>query len=496
MKLQKHWKISLLAILAIGPGFILNGALTSIQSLIQKNFGLETSSLFSPLIIGSIAFALFIPLGPLLKHKLGVRLTYQISMTLFILGALLAASATDMQWLSVGRFVQGIATGVMLMIMIPMLVLSFPIDKRNLAFTILLGGFFGSVIMGMFLGNVAIMIKQWRWLFYIAGVISLTGMMLCRLFLQDEHPHHPESHHRSMDILGITVMIIISVSTLAAFNHLQEWVGSPFNVWFTIGGIFLTLIVLFIVEFKAKNPLVDFHLIMHPKPLLGMLITITSNTVMAGTLLALQGLLQNVYGIPTKQLLLLYMCQFIGVIAAALLCTLLYDKLGPGLLGMIGSLAIATVSLQWFYLKEPYSFMLMALDLTLLTAGIGITTGSGLMGAALGGALPDLVKRMTVVQFIRYSLYIALTVFIGWVLKEDSASNLKMIVLTKTIQNEQEKQSIALSMTYHDFFLASFILSLLLLCLCLGKHLTGKGHKLAHKPHHEQKNKKFNSSIQ
>lgn len=41
--------------------------------------------------------------------------------------------------MAAGRFLQGAATGVMLMIMIPMLVLSFPIERRNYALLVLIG---------------------------------------------------------------------------------------------------------------------------------------------------------------------------------------------------------------------------------------------------------------------------------------------------------------------------------------------------------------------
>ncbi|MGO4272843.1 MFS transporter, partial [Paenibacillus sp. TAF58] len=224
MNLQKHWRIAILTVLAIGPGLMINSALIPSQRLVQDSFHLGNNAMFSPAIIGIIAFTLFIPLGPLLRHRLGVRATYSISMILFIIGSLSAAFSVDDQWMSVGRFLQGIGMGVMLMIMVPMLLLSFPIEKRNLSLSVLIGGFFGSVIAGLLIGNVAIIYHHWRWIFYLGSGLALAGFIMNHIFLRNEH--HTESKHLNWDILGISLILICSVISLATLNHLEQWFGS------------------------------------------------------------------------------------------------------------------------------------------------------------------------------------------------------------------------------------------------------------------------------
>ncbi|MCR8656611.1 MFS transporter [Paenibacillus endoradicis] len=481
MTLQKHWKISLLAIMAIGPGLMVNSALIPIQNIIQKALGTNNTTTFVPLIISTITFALFIPLGPPLRQRIGVRNTYLIAMLLFIIGALLSALTFDMLWMTLGRFLQGMGSGVMLMIMLPLLVLSFPIEKRNLALFVLLLGFFGSAIVGMYLGNVALIYNQWRWIFYIASAIALAGIILSQFFLRNEL--HNVSKGADLDRLGISLIMICSVIALITLNYLANRFGSQLDIWIIIIGLIVIFFLFIIAENKTKNPVIAFKLIMHPKPLLGMLMAITSNITMALSLLAIQGILRNIYGIPNKQLLLLYGCLLIGVIIAAGFSTTMYDKIGPGLLGFIGSLAIVAVNIQWFFLEKSYSLPLIAVNLTILIAGVGITVGSGLMGAALGGALPDLVKRMTAVQFIRFLIYTAATVIIGWYSKNDYETTFNEELKLNPLTEVQSAQAVALTLTYHDLFLASLIVGGLLCCFSLGLHLTGKGHKLAHKPH-------------
>ncbi|MGO4275161.1 MFS transporter, partial [Paenibacillus sp. TAF58] len=261
---------------------------------------------------------------------------------------------------------------------------------------------------------------------------------------------------------------------------LEQWFGSPGNLWVVIGGALLTLILFIIAQRKINHPVISFKLIMHPKPVLGILMAVSSNVVMALSLPAVQGLLHIV---SSKQLLSLLPCMFIGVVLSAIICTLLYDKLGPGLLGLIGSVAIALVLIQWFYLNDSYSLVIMACNLILLSSGLGITIGAGLTGAALGGPLPELVSRMTTVQFIRFLANIIVILLVGWYLNFDYSHKLKDVVQSGS--GDEKQQSLSLLMTYHDLFFIAFIAAAVLACLSFGLHLTGKGHKLAHKPHHE-----------
>jgi hypothetical protein len=53
MNLQKHWRIAILAVLAIGPGLMINSALIPSQSLIQNSFRLSNNVILAPLLLES-----------------------------------------------------------------------------------------------------------------------------------------------------------------------------------------------------------------------------------------------------------------------------------------------------------------------------------------------------------------------------------------------------------------------------------------------------------
>ncbi|MED1121268.1 MFS transporter [Bacillus atrophaeus] len=482
MKTKHYWVISLLAVLAVGPGLMSNTALTGVQSLVQKTVVTGSFASLNPIIIGNMAFALFVPMGPLLRKRFGARRIYMASLSVFIVGALLFALSNDILWLAAGRFLQGAATGVMLMIMIPMLVLSFPLDRRNYTLLVLIGGFYGSVITGTILGTIALNYGHWRWLFYTFGILSLIGMIVSYFFLQDEQHASTEKEKSSFDITGAVLTGCLSVTAAYTFIHLHKWGFSSGYVWAGIGGSTFILLILLIVEYKVKNPFISIKMMLIPKPVLGLFIIAAGTIAIAVSLSAFQGLLHEMYDISREHLILLNMSLLIGVAIAAVISALFFDKIGPGMLGIIGSLTLVFVNFQWIHIESHMSLYMFAAIFIMLAAGTGLTVAAGLMGAALGGPLPDLVKRMTAVQFLRLFVYMGVPILIGYFTKKDSAGRL----LTSNKGMDQEgTQSLheALIATYHDLFLVSFILSLLLVCLSFFMNATGMGHKLAHKPH-------------
>lgn len=178
------------------------------------------------------------------------------------------------------------------------------------------------------------------------------------------------------------------------------------------------LIGLLIVEYKVKNPFISIKLMLLPKPVLGLLIIAAGTITVAVSLSAFQGLLRQMYDISQEHLILLSLTLLIGVAIAAILSALLYDKVGPGMLGIIGGLILVFVNFQWLHIQDRSSLYMFAALFIMLAAGTGLTVAAGLMGAAMGGPLPDLVKRMTAVQFLRLFVYMGVPILIGFFTKK------------------------------------------------------------------------------
>ena len=99
-------------------------------------------------------------------------------MIVFLLGSLICSLSPTIVWLGVGRFLEGMAAGTVFMMMIPTLILSFPAGRPNRVLAVLVIGFFGSVAMGPFLGSLTLLEDAWRWLFVAVGLLALAGALM------------------------------------------------------------------------------------------------------------------------------------------------------------------------------------------------------------------------------------------------------------------------------------------------------------------------------
>ncbi|MBO3790454.1 MFS transporter [Bacillus velezensis] len=487
MKEKHHWIISLLAVLAVGPGLMSNTALSAAQSLVRQTVGGENFDSFHPIIIGNMAFALFVPAGPYLRKRFGSRPVYMISMAAGVIGALLAAVTNDIYPLAAGRFLQGAAAGTMLMIMIPMLVLSFPIERRNYALFVLIGGFYGSVIMGTVLGTAAASAGHWHWLFGIFGLLSFFGLIFSYMWLRDDA--HKNTEKSPFDGIGFLLAGGSAVLTAYTFIHLPKWGFSSWQTLAGFGGSIVILLILLIMQYRNEHALISIKLMLIPKPILGVFMIAAGSISIAVSLSAFHGELQTAYHMSQTQLIFLYASLLGGVAIAAVLSALAYDKVGPGMLGITGSVILVFVNFQWMTAGHHIPFILFAALFVMLAAGTGLIVAAGLMGAALGGPLPELVKRMTAVQFLRLFIYMGAPVLIGYFTKRDASGMLR------GARGTQSPHDLLMG-TYSDLFLIAFILSLLLVCLSFVMNATGMGHKLAHKPHAVRKQAAEEPSLQ
>ncbi|MCO6752666.1 hypothetical protein KQH21_31670, partial [Streptomyces sp. IpFD-1.1] len=86
---------------------------------------------------------------------------------------------------------------------------------------------------------------------------------------------------------------------------------------------------------------------------------------------AFQGLLRQMYDISQEHLILLNLTLLIGVAIAAILSALFYDKVGPGMLGIIGGLILVFVNFQWLHMQDRSSLYMFAALFIMLAAGTG-----------------------------------------------------------------------------------------------------------------------------
>ncbi|MED5019833.1 MFS transporter [Paenibacillus chibensis] len=508
MPLPPYLVISILTIFAIGPQYFINLSYTMNQVIIQNGLNLSSSDLLLPSTLSNIAFALGVPLGPVISRKLGVRKTYLIFVSVFLLGALINLFSQDTVSLTMGRIIQGLSSGFLFLTILPVSLKSFPNKIRNYFLLMVITGLFGASAVGAIFGSVSLSVDAWRWLF----ILNIVSAVLCLIvgFLGLPHSKEEKQESEPVNKFGIFLLTALMLMlTVPLCNVMQEGFDSLY-VWPFLVAAFILLILFIVFELKAKTPLVPFRTLKAAKPISGTVMAIASHVCLIFVMAGINGFLRNNLDLPYRYLVHFYIWFFVGILVTAVLKTLLYDRLGAGVLGLVGSIAVIGVSLQWRTMNPGISLNLLYFQIALLGAGVSMTLVGGALGTALAGDIHQASMRSVTLHSIRNFVGAVITPLVGWYLTRQNAVNYEEI-RGRLGQHNAEAQSeiaglirklmgegvpaaqaqstasyelivnakrAAVLGAYHHLFTIMACVGVIMLLASIGKIVTGKGRAL------------------
>jgi len=502
--------ISILTIFAIGSQYFSNLSYILNQGIIQNGLQLGSNSLLLPSTLSNLGFAFGVPLGPVLTRKFGLRKNYLLFILIFLLGSIIAVLTEDLVFLIIGRVIQGISAGVLFLTILPASLKSFPNKIRNTFLLMIITGLFGASALGALFGAVSLQADAWRWLF----VLNVAASVLCLLvgFFGLPKQEHQEKHvpPDKTGILLWTVMVAVLAIPLCnlvekGFTSIYVW---PFLLVATI-----LLCLFIIVDLKAESPLVPFRTLKASKPISGTIMAVASHLALVFALAGINGFLRNNLDLPFLYLSHFYFWFFIGIVLTAVLKTILYDKLGAGTLGIVGSIAVIYVSFQWRTIDSAITVHELYFQVACLGAGVSMVLVGGALGTALAGDIHQASMRSVTLHSIRNFIGAIVSPFIAWFLTKENAINyekirwsmqsdssefkLEMANWTRRLMAEGNSLAEAKSLAsyelivhakksailgaYHNLFTILLVLGVIMLVASIGKFATGKGRSLVQK---------------
>jgi MFS transporter, DHA2 family, multidrug resistance protein len=511
INIPKYVVISFLTIFAIGPQYFLNLSFTLNQIVVQNGFTASSYDMLFPSILSNLAFAFGVPLGPALSRKFGLRSTYLTLVWLFLFGSIINLASSDLSLFDTGRIIQGLSSGMLFLTILPASLRSFPNKIRNTFLIMAIAGLFGSSAVGAYFGSISLRLDAWRWLFILNIFSSLLCLIVGYALLPKNQPaEHPDKH---FDKKGVGLLLLLVITLAIPLIHLQKSGFRSELVWpYFIGA--LAILSLFIyLDSYAKNPLVPFRSLFAAKPFFGLIMAIVSHVALIVALAGMNGFLRNIQDTAFVYLSHFYIWLFVGILAAAIFSTLLYDKLGAGILGIIGSLAIIVVSYQWRTIGEETSLPVLYTQFAFMGGGISITLVSGALGTALAGDIHKASLRSVSLHFTRNLIGAIVAPVIGWFLYMRTAVHYEHIREQVSLANPEvttqldemvrkfvgnglpiseaknmvtallatNAQKTALNGSFHDLFTMLLWLGIIILIASIGKWATGKGRSLVQK---------------
>jgi EmrB/QacA subfamily drug resistance transporter len=284
-----------------------------------------------------------IPLSAYLIQKYSVRVLFLAAMGLFTAGTILAGTAHIFPVLLAGRMIQASGTAIMMPLLMNVMLVSFPIEKRGTAM-----GVFGLVLMfapaiGPTLSGWLIEHYDWRMLFHFITPIAAVVLLMGFFMLKDKK----DKVNLRLDLLSLTLSSIGFGGLLYGFSSAgsKGW-DSP-HVYVTLIAGVAALIWFILRQLNQDNPMLNFRIYKYPMFALSSAISMVVTMAMFSGMILLPIYVQTIRGISPLDAGLLLLPGAIVMAVMSPITGRLFDKFGGRSLAIIG-LTITVVTSYYF----------------------------------------------------------------------------------------------------------------------------------------------------
>lgn len=195
--------------------------------------------------------AAMVPIYGKLADLYGRKPVLMVGAVIFLLGSALSGASWNMLTLIIFRGLQGIGGAAIIPITTTLVGDMFSIEERAK-----MQGYMSSVwglsaIIGPAIGGFFVQFASWRWVFYINIPIGAAALIALSIFLKEKVAHH---RHR-IDYVGSALLMgSIGIIITGLLEGGIDWHWVSWQSLVTLGGGILLLIVFFIVESRAAEP--------------------------------------------------------------------------------------------------------------------------------------------------------------------------------------------------------------------------------------------------
>ncbi|TJY66404.1 multidrug efflux MFS transporter [Arthrobacter sp. CAU 1506] len=372
-----------------------------------------------------LTMAVVIPVTGFLLQRFTTRQVFTAAMTLFSAGTLLAGVAPGFEVLLVARVVQASGTAIMMPLLMTTLMNLVPAEDRgktmgNVSIVISVAPAIGPTISGIILNALS-----WRWMFWLVLPIALAMLLVGNRRIQNvSEPRQVPLDVPSVVLSAIGFGGLIYGLSQVGSGHGTTTAGptSGAAMWiaFAAGGVALLVFLLRQLRLqRSDKALLDLRPFRAVNFSMSVGLMAVSMAALFGTIILLPIYMQQVLGLEPLQigLMLLPGGLLMGLLAPAV--GRLYDKFGPTVLLVPGTVLVSAV--LWYLSTVTEN----TAPLTLLGAHIVLSLGLALLFTPLFTAGLGSVQR---------PLYSHGSAIIGTVQQVAGAAGTAMFVTVMSMQ--------------------------------------------------------------
>lgn len=321
-----------------------------------------------------LAIAIVMPLYGKFGDIWGRRWPFLVAIALFTAGSAVAGFAGSFGWLVVGRGIQGLGGGGLMILSQAIIADIVPAKDRG-KYMGPMGALFGiAAVVGPLLGGLFTEHADWRWCFWINIPVGIAAFAVAWFALK--LPSHRSG--RRIDVAGI-LFVVLGTSGLVLATSWESWSGQRGYDWSDPGllalvvGTLLSIGLFVVAELKASDPLLPLRLFRNRTFTIATAIGFILGMGMFSALAFLPTFLQMSTGVGVTQSGYLLLPMMAGVMLTAIGSGIAITKTGRYKIFPVVGLAITTVGMVWLTrITGDMSMWLFGAMIFVLGAGMGL----------------------------------------------------------------------------------------------------------------------------
>jgi MFS family permease len=390
--------VAAVALLGLCPYVVLSTVLFPLQQVLATDLHASPTGLQLAAGLSNAAYAVGAVSAAQAAQRFGQRRLFLGYQAAFVVGSLLAATATGVTPWFVGRLLQGAAAGGMLISALPPLITRFGVRRLPLTVVIVDVGLFGAITLGPMLGGEVAVADSWRWLMLGVAAVAMLGWLVALVAYPELDPLDPDLR---LDRAALGLAVVATVGTFFATSRLSGSSLTDPVVLAPLGLGLAALVALLVVERRKPDALIPVSKLATQLPVTGTLVAMVGGAVFVTLFELTQTWLADVGKEAPDTAGWLFWPMPLGLAVAAVAFGLLFRTRLVPVLADAGLLALVGAAALLVGLAPGRSAWVVPLAALLLGFGAGATVSPGLFMTGLGMPSTVLGRAFALVQLLR-----------------------------------------------------------------------------------------------